>query len=190
MEGSKYSNGIATGSGTDQTIIIANSASELYMEGAGKHSKLGELIGKTVKNAVKKALAKQSGLTPTKQHDVFRRLKRFDIKPGDMWQAYSAQDAAVVKPEYLLAAEKLAKEDIMRGYTTLNARRLDQHLWELIGAKEMQLAGQKLLQAIAEQYNVEAEIINEGTLASMLASWQQQFNKIIAQRLHQTAKES
>lgn len=54
LEGSKYSNGIATGSGTDQTIIIANSASELYMEGAGKHSKLGELIGKTVKNAVKK----------------------------------------------------------------------------------------------------------------------------------------
>ena len=103
LEGSKYSNGIATGSGTDQTIIIANSASELYMEGAGKHSKLGELIGKTVKNAVKKALAKQSGLTPAKQHDVFRRLKRFDIKPSDMWQAYSAQDAAVVKPEYLLA---------------------------------------------------------------------------------------
>ena len=190
LEGSKYSNGIATGSGTDQTIIIANSASELYMEGAGKHSKLGELIGKTVKNAVKKALAKQSGLTPTKQHDVFRRLKRFDIKPGDMWQAYSAQDAAVVKPEYLLAAEKLAKEDIMLVYTSLYAHLLDQHLWELISAKEMQMAGQKLLQAIAEQYNVEAEIINEGTLASMLASWQQQFNKIIAERLHQTAKES
>ena len=190
LEGSKYSNGIATGSGTDQTIIIANSESELYMEGAGKHSKLGELIGKTVKNAVKKALGKQSGLTPAKQHDVFRRLKRFDIKPGDMWQAYSAQDAAVVKPEYLLAAEKLAKEDIMLVYTSLYAHLLDQHLWELISAKEMQLAGQKLLQAIAEQYNVEAEIINEGTLASMLASWQQQFNKIIAERLHPTAKES
>ena len=190
LEGSKYSNGIATGSGTDQTIIIANSASELYMEGAGKHSKLGELIGKTVKNAVKKALAKQSGLTPAKQHDVFRRLKRFDIKTGDMWQAYSAQDAAVVKPEYLLAAERLAKEDIMLVYTSLYVHLLDQHLWELISAKEMQLAGQKLLQAIAEQYNVEAEIINEGTLPAMLASWQQQFNKIIAQRLHPTAKES
>ena len=121
---------------------------------------------------------------------MFRRLKRFDIKPGDMWQAYSAQDAAVVKPEYLLAAEKLAKEDIMLVYTSLYAHLLDQHLWELISAKEMQMAGQKLLQVIAEQYNVEAEIINEGTLASMLASWQQQFNKIIAQRLHQTAKES
>ena len=75
-------------------------------------------------------------------------------------------------------------------YTSLYVHLLDQHLWELISAKEMQMAGQKLLQAIAEQYNVEAEIINEGTLASMLASWQQQFNKIITQRLHQTAKES
>ena len=183
LEGSKYSNGIATGSGTDQTIIIANSESNLYMEGAGKHSKLGELIGKAVKNAVKKALA-------AKQHDVFRRLKRFDIKPGDMWQAYSAQDAAVVKPEYLLAAEKLAKEDIMLVYTSLYAHLLDQHLWELISAKEMQMAGQKLLQAIAEQYNVEAEIINEGTLPVMLASWKQQFNKIIIQRLRPAAKES
>ncbi len=190
LEGSKYSNGIATGSGTDQTIIIANSESELYMEGAGKHSKLGELIGKTVKNAVKKALAKQSGLTPAKQHDVFRRLKRFDIKAGDMWQSYSAQDAAVVKPEYLLAAEKLAKEDIMLVYTSLYAHLLDQYLWELISAKEMQMAGQQLLKVLAEQYAVEAELIDEGTLVVMLAAWQKQFNKIIAHRLQQTTKES
>lgn len=189
LEGSKYSNGIATGSGTDQTIIIANSESELYMEGAGKHSKLGELIGKTVKNAVKKALAKQSGLTPAKQHDVFRRLKRFDTKAGDMWQSYSAQDAVVVKPEYLLAAEKLAKEDIMLVYTSLYAHLLDQYLWELISDKEMQMAGQQLLKVLAEQYAVEAELIDEGTLAAMLAAWQKQFNKIIAHRLQQTAKE-
>lgn len=190
LEGSKYSNGIATGSGTDQTIIIANSERELYMEGAGKHSKLGELIGKTVKNAVKKALAKQSGLTPAKQHDVFRRLKRFDIKAGDMWQSYSAQDAAVVKPEYLLAAEKLAKEDIMLVYTSLYAHLLDQYLWELISAKEMQMAGQQLLKVLAEQYAVEAELIDEGTLVAMLAAWQKQFNKIIVHRLQPTAKES
>lgn len=190
LEGSKYSNGIATGSGTDQTIIIANSESELYMEGAGKHSKLGELIGKTVKNAVKKALAKQSGLTPAKQHDVFRRLKRFEIKAGDMWQSYSAKDAAVVKPEYLLAAEKLAKEDIMLVYTSLYAHLLDQHLWELISAAEMQMAGQQLLKVLAEQYTVEAELIEEGTLASMLTAWKQQFNKIIELRLQPAAKES
>ena len=190
LEGSKYSNGIATGSGTDQTIIIANSESNLYLEGAGKHSKLGELIGKTVKTAVKKALAKQSGLTPAKQHDVFRRLKRFDIKASDMWQSYSAKGAAVVKPEYLLAAERLAKEDIMLVYTSLYAHLLDQHLWELISAEEMQMTGQQLLKVLAEQYTVEAELIKEGTLASMLSAWKQQFNKIIELRLQPAAKES
>ncbi|MFR4384092.1 MAG: hypothetical protein ACLT4X_07455 [Phascolarctobacterium sp.] len=50
---------------------MANSESPLYLEGAGKHSKLGELIGRTVLKAVKRALAKQSGLTPECQHDVF-----------------------------------------------------------------------------------------------------------------------
>lgn len=98
--------------------------------------------------------------------------------------------SAVVKPEYLLEAEKLGKEDIMLVYTSLYVHLLDQHLWELISAGEMQMAGQKLLQVVAEQYNVEGEVIKEGTLAAMLAAWQQQFNKIIAERLHPTAKES
>ena len=107
-----------------------------------------------------------------------------------MWQSYSAQDAVVVKPEYLLAAEKLATEDIMLVYTSLYAHLLDQYLWELISAKEMQMAGQQLLKVLAEQYAVEAELIDEGTLAAMLAAWQKQFNKIIAHRLQPTAKES
>ena len=95
-----------------------------------------------------------------------------------------------MKPEYLLAAEKLAVEDIMLVYTSLYAHLLDQYLWELISAEEMRLAGQQLLKVLAEQYAVEAELIDEGTLTAMLAAWQKQFNKIIAQRLHPTAKES
>lgn len=119
LEGSKYSNGLATGSGTDTTIIVANSESNLYLEGAGKHSKLGELIGKAVKKAVKEALEKQSGLNPKRQHDVFRRLRRFGVLPGTMWNDFSKVTGMTVKPEYLLAAEKLAQENDMLCYATL-----------------------------------------------------------------------
>lgn len=98
MEGSKYSTGLATGSGTDTTIIAANSESSLYFEGAGKHSKLGELIGRVVKTAVKKALDKQSGLNPKTQHNVLRRLKRFNVSTATLWQRYLAQFAKEVKP--------------------------------------------------------------------------------------------
>lgn len=54
LAGSNYSTGLATGSGTDQTIIVANSDSELYFEGAGKHSKMGELIGKPLLKQLKR----------------------------------------------------------------------------------------------------------------------------------------
>ncbi|MEI3520417.1 MAG: adenosylcobinamide amidohydrolase [Anaerosacchariphilus sp.] len=67
---SRYSHGIATGSGTDGTILVANPLSSTYLTNAGKHCKLGEYIGKTVKEAVKEALNRQSGLCPASQHDI------------------------------------------------------------------------------------------------------------------------
>ncbi len=187
LEGSKYSNGIATGSGTDQTIIVANSDSDLYLDGAGKHSKLGELIGRVVKTAVKKALAKQSGLTPKRQHDVFRRLKRFGILPGTMWELYAAKAENAVKPEYLVRAENLGCENFMLVYTSLYVHLLDQQLWELISAEEMQLAGQALLDLLASKYFVEKKVIAEASLEAMLEAWQQLFNMIVGKRLAQSA---
>lgn len=59
---SVYSDGIATGSGTDGIIIICDEDSELVLTEAGTYTKLGELIGKTVKQALKEALFKQTGV--------------------------------------------------------------------------------------------------------------------------------
>lgn len=177
LEGSKYSNGIATGSGTDQTIVVANADSNLYLDGAGKHSKLGELIGKVVKAAVKKALAKQSGLTPSLQHDAFRRLKRFDISADSLWQEYETKN--LLKPEYLLLAEKLAKENTMLTYTSLYIHLLDQFLWELISADEMLEAGNGILRLFAEAYNEDGVLAASATLEGMLSAWKILFNNIV-----------
>ena len=183
LEGSKYSQGLATGSGTDQTIIVCNAESELYLDGAGKHSKLGELIGKAVIAAVKKALAKQSGLTPTLQHNAFRRLKRFGVQPGGMWEDFHSAQPAVIKPEYLVATEKLACEEAMLTFTSLYIHLLDQCAWELISAQEMQQAGQALLQLLAAKYDVQEETVAEATAEALLASWEKQFNAVLEARL-------
>ena len=180
LAGSNYSNGLATGSGTDQTIIVANPERDLYFETTGKHSKIGEMIGKVVIKAVKRALEKQAGLNAHFQHNVFRRLKRFGILPGTMWSEYQEVTNAEVKPVYLLAAENLAKDKMMLTYTSLYIHLLDQFLWQLISAEEMQAAGQSLLATIASYYNVESEKILEANLEGMLASWKVLFNKIIA----------
>lgn len=179
LEGSKYSQGLATGSGTDQTMIVCNAESELYLDGAGKHSKLGELIGRAVIAAVKKALAKQSGLTPALQHNAFRRLKRFGVQPGGMWEDFHSAQPAVIKPEYLVAAEKLACEEAMLTFTSLYIHLLDQYEWELINAQEMQQAGQLLLDILATQYNVEKIELRDDDNDDMLEAWKILFNHIV-----------
>ena len=179
LEGSKYSQGLATGSGTDQTMIVCNAESELYLDGAGKHSKLGELVGKAVIAAVKKALAKQSGLTPALQHNAFRRLKRFGVQPGSMWEAFHNAQPAVIKPQYLVAAEKLACEETMLTFTSLYIHLLDQCAWKLISPQEMQQAGQFLLDILATQYNVEKIELRDDDNDDMLEAWKILFNHIV-----------
>ncbi len=86
MAPSKYSNGIATGSGTDQICIISNMDSPNVITWAGKHSKLGELIGRCVIEATTEGLARQTGLTPDSQRDMLVRLERFGIDEKNYWE--------------------------------------------------------------------------------------------------------
>jgi adenosylcobinamide amidohydrolase len=88
---SRYSSGLATGSGTDGTIIVARADSSMRLTNAGKHSKLGEMIGVSVKQAVTEALGLQSGLTPTRQHDAIKRLERYGVSEDWLYTLHCAQ---------------------------------------------------------------------------------------------------
>ncbi|MFW8601820.1 adenosylcobinamide amidohydrolase [Desulfobacterota bacterium M19] len=81
---SRYSDGLATGTGTDQIIAAAPDRKGFRLTWAGKHSKLGELIGRTVKRAVKETLARQNGLTPMGQCSVKIHLERFGCSGTSM----------------------------------------------------------------------------------------------------------
>jgi adenosylcobinamide amidohydrolase len=78
---SRYSDGLATGTGTDQIIVAApdpEPEDEIYrLTWAGKHSKLGELIGQAVKAGVKETLGKQNSLTPSGQCSAKIHMERF-----------------------------------------------------------------------------------------------------------------
>ncbi len=83
---SRYSSGLATGTGTDQIIIAAaEPQQDLYpLSWAGKHGKLGELIGRAVIAAVKKTLARQNGITPGGQCAAKIHLERFGCDTASM----------------------------------------------------------------------------------------------------------
>lgn len=77
MVNSMYSEDLATGTGTDSVIVLCNDESQQRLYNAGKHVLLGEMIGQTVKEAISKALANQSDLTPARQASIEWQCKRY-----------------------------------------------------------------------------------------------------------------
>lgn len=156
MAGSNFSNGLATGSGTDQTIVIANPDSALYMESAGKHSKLGELIGCAVTPAVKEALLRQTGLSPQLQHSALRRLKRFGVTEETLWQEYQSDNyQRIVKQQFLGYLYQIDRDQQLVTYASLYVHLLDQFLWGLLSGGEARRAGNEILALIAGKFGVQ-----------------------------------
>ena len=148
---------------------------------------MGELIGKTVTKAVKAALSKQSGLNPKTQHNVFRRLKRFQVTTQSIWLLFQ-QQLAVLKPDFLEAAEKLAQEPVMLTYTSLYIHLLDQFLWGLLDKDEVMNAAEKLLSDIAGEYYTESIALNEVSVEAMMKAWSELFVNIIADNIKRNSR--
>ena len=84
---SQYSNGYATGTGTDGLCIFSNLESENALTNAGKHSKLGELIGCAVCESVKRAIKKQVWISEKSQSNVLVRLNRYTLDINDFYDS-------------------------------------------------------------------------------------------------------
>ena len=82
---SQYSNGFATGTGTDGVAIFSNTQSNDRLTNAGKHSKLGELIANAVIEAVPEAIRKQVWLTSKSQSNVLVRLNRYQLDINEFY---------------------------------------------------------------------------------------------------------
>lgn len=79
---SSCTQGSATGTGTDGIILTADPASALVCTDAGTQSKLGELLCRTVKSAIKQALALQCRIDPRRQGSVQERVRRLELAAG------------------------------------------------------------------------------------------------------------
>ncbi len=146
---SLYSSGIATGSGTDGTVIVSNPESPLYLTFAGKHSKLGELIGRTVMQAVKKALYLQTGLGPGQQFDIFSRLGRYGITREKLLEAHPGVDTNKLND--------LSTNGKLVTLTSLFVHILDQMEWGLLPPPDALRAAGTLLEKMGMDPAVQPE---------------------------------
>ncbi len=142
---SRYSMGLATGSGTDGTILAADAESPIRLTNAGKHSKFGELIGKAVKQAVKEALSKQSGLNPMRQHQVEKRIDRFGLTEQTLWERYAEKEHTLNRADFSEAFYQLSHRDELVTASALYAHLLDELMWELLSPRETWDMAQKIL---------------------------------------------
>ena len=84
---SQFSNSFATGTGTDGLIISSNMDSDNILGNAGKHSKLGEVIAKTIIESIHVAIKKQVWITPRSQSHVLVLLNRYKLDINEFYDS-------------------------------------------------------------------------------------------------------
>ncbi|WP_405306343.1 adenosylcobinamide amidohydrolase [Methanobrevibacter sp.] len=124
---SQYSNGYATGTGTDGLCIFSNLESDNNLTNAGKHSKLGELIAGAVCESIKKAVKKQVWISEKSQSNVLVRLNRYTL---DINEFYDNMDCD--KEEFVRLLQKDMKKQDNVAITTSILNLIDEFENDLI----------------------------------------------------------
>ncbi len=160
---SRYSDNPATGTGTDQIIVAApDPADDTYrLTWAGKHSKLGELIGLAVKEAVKETLARQNNITPRGQCAAKIHLERFGCSTQSMVDgicAHLPEEKAVVLRNNFHAVNR---DPIVVASAAAIAHLRDKFNWSIFPAtcwqEIMGAAAAQLACSVSEDYAKMAE---------------------------------
>lgn len=126
---SQFSNGFATGTGTDGIAIFSNSESDNMLSNAGKHSKLGELIAKCVIESISEAIKRQVWITKESQCSVLARLRRYDL---DINEFYDDIDN---KEEFVKSLQVAARKQENVALTTSVLHLIDEVENNLLGKK-------------------------------------------------------
>ncbi|MDO9323627.1 MAG: adenosylcobinamide amidohydrolase, partial [Methanoregula sp.] len=150
MARSIYSTGIATGSGTDMIVIVADPGSSRHLSNAGKHSKLGELIGRTVIKATTAALEMETGLSPASQRDVLVRLLRFGITEDDIWnvaveRSEKMMRGTLLKEKFIRCLRKKAQDPELVAVVSAVLHIIDEVGWNLLPVHETKEVACRLL---------------------------------------------
>jgi adenosylcobinamide hydrolase len=154
---SLYSSGLATGSGTDGTIVVCNSASATNLTSAGHHSKLGEFVGRVVKDTMKEALVAEDGVDKYTGGSALKRLRRFGLTEDRLMQIYRASRAQIAKVDanstnlakaseaaFFLRIKQLDSDPGFIARVSVFANLLDLLQWNLIGIEDASRIGENI----------------------------------------------
>nr|WP_297168003.1 adenosylcobinamide amidohydrolase [uncultured Dysgonomonas sp.] len=156
MANSLYSEGLATGSGTDNIIAVGNLESPTQLYNAGKHCILGELIGWTVKKAVQEALEKQSGMNTLRQASILWQNKRYGITAEKIHQCYQllAGNQETTLETLFPQINKITSCNKLTGQIAAIIHLIDQNRWRLIADNTLKEIALKYLNLARIDYDL------------------------------------
>lgn len=160
---SMYSEDLATGSGTDGIITVSNPSAELKLYIAGKHAILGELIGCSVKQAVREALEKQSGMDTVRQASLEWQNKRYGITAEKIKSCYEELFPDSIHPEKALneTIRKVITDNRLVAGTAAIIHLTDQYRWGLIQEDSLLHIGLLYLNELRRSYYLHPLLIKE-----------------------------
>ena len=125
--------------------IITDNESKLTLRSAGKHSKLGELIGNVVYDAVRQSVI-ANGFAEDSQMDVITRLERmgFDIEKAI---SQNLPETNKMKEKLRMLLENPKYKVVFSSLLLLN----DEILWGLIPENSGLTTGRKMIELVFEQ---------------------------------------
>jgi adenosylcobinamide hydrolase len=195
MAKSMYSSGIATGSGTDMMCIITNPGADLSLTDAGKHSKLGELIGKSVIQATTTALKLETGLSPESQQNVLVRLSRFGVTEEDIWNVAAERyermmPGTLSKENFMCCLRKNAQEPELVALASAVLHIIDEVEWNLLPEVEAKTVACRL---IRDGFGLEKTIGRDGESGpeqeSILQCLTKAISEFIIREIHSDIRE-
>jgi Uncharacterized conserved protein len=146
---SQYSNGFATGTGTDGLCIFSNLDSDDKITNAGKHSKLGELIGQCVIESVTKAIGKQVWITNNSQSNALVRLNRYSLDINDFYDTLDCDKYQFIKQ---LKIDARKQENVAITTSVLNL--IDEVECKLIEKDDALILAKKIVEENCNSYPI------------------------------------
>ena len=181
-----YSEGLATGSGTDGTIILSNADSPTHLTNAGQHTKLGEYIGREVKAAVKESLVAESGFREYARGSLLKRIRRFGLNEELILKTalLCGVPGAAGDPANRALLKELDRDDRLIARTTLYVHILDLLQWKLIDAEDaLEMAESLLLDMGVKKAPVTAGIPGESQNGAVTAELLDRLAHALASRI-------
>lgn len=156
MANSMFSEGIATGSGTDSIVIVANKDSNTPLYSSGKHVLLGQMIGESVKEAVSKALDKQTGMNPRRQASIEWQSKRYGITKDNILNHF----CDISKQQYDIERIRRRIDEIdTDGYILASVAAIthlcDQNRWNILSDDVLITLANELINGLIKKHHID-----------------------------------